>query len=39
VFVIDRQGVVAYKDVAPNVNDLNQIPSNERILAALERLK
>jgi peroxiredoxin (alkyl hydroperoxide reductase subunit C) len=39
VFVVDRQGLIAHKDISANMSDLNQIPSNERILAALERLK
>jgi peroxiredoxin len=35
LFVVDKQGRVAYKDVSPTPADL---PSNESLLAALERL-
>ena len=35
LFVIDRDGKVAYRDVAP---DPNEVPSNETLIAALERL-
>jgi peroxiredoxin len=36
LFVIDKQGRIAYKDVSP---DNRQIPSNERALTALEAMK
>jgi peroxiredoxin len=36
LFVIDKQGKVAYKDVAPTTRE---IPSNERLLEALEPLR
>lgn len=36
VFVVDRQGRLAHGEVAPTPAE---IPSNERVLAALERLK
>ena len=35
LFVIDRDGKVAYRDVAP---DPNEVPNNETLIAALERL-
>jgi peroxiredoxin len=35
LFVIDRDGRVAYRDVAPDPGD---VPSNETLIAALERL-
>jgi|SRR5262245_6627463 len=35
LFLIDRQGKIAYRDIAPTVGE---IPSNERVLEALERL-
>ena len=37
-FVIDKHGRVAYKDVADDLGDMAQVPSNDRVLAALERL-
>jgi peroxiredoxin len=39
VFVVDKQGRLAYKDVSPAPGDMNQIPSNERVLEALRALK
>ena len=36
VFVIDKQGRIAYKDVSPA---LAEIPSNENLVAALEGLR
>ena len=36
LFVVDQQGKVAYKDVAPNPGE---IPSNERLRQALEALR
>ena len=35
IFVVDRRGQVAYKDVSP---DLGQVPSNDRVLAHLASL-
>ena len=35
LFVIDRDGKVAYRDVAPHPGE---VPSNETLIAALERL-
>jgi peroxiredoxin (alkyl hydroperoxide reductase subunit C) len=35
LFVIDRDGRLAYRDVSPNPDD---IPSNETLIVALERL-
>ena len=39
VFVVDKQGKLAYKDVSPAPGDINQIPSNQRALEALRALK
>jgi peroxiredoxin (alkyl hydroperoxide reductase subunit C) len=36
VFVVDRDGRIAYRDVAP---DPGQVPSNDRLIAALEALR
>jgi peroxiredoxin len=38
VFLIDKRGNLAYKDVSPAVGDMAQIPSNEGVLAALAAL-
>ena len=38
IFVVDRQGRLAYKDESPAVMDPNHVPSNERVLAALADL-
>ena len=35
LFLIDRQGRIAYRDISPT---LGEIPSNERVIEALERL-
>ncbi len=37
VFLIDRQGAIVYKEVSAAPGDPSQIPSVERILAALEQ--
>ena len=37
-FLVDRQGRVAHREVSPNPGDPDQVPSDERVLAALERL-
>ena len=39
VFLIDRQGAIVSKDVSAAPGDPSQIPSLERVLAALEQLK
>ena len=39
LFVIDKQGRLAYKDIAANIGDLDQVPSNAEALAALEGLR
>jgi peroxiredoxin len=36
VFVVDKQGLIAYKDISP---DVRQVPSNAGILEALARLQ
>jgi peroxiredoxin len=38
IFVVDRQGKIAYKDVSPAIGDPAQIPNNDRVLAALAGL-
>lgn len=38
VFVVDRLGVIAYKDLSPAPGDPSKIPDPERVLSALERL-
>jgi peroxiredoxin (alkyl hydroperoxide reductase subunit C) len=38
VFAIDKQGKLAYKDVSAAPGDVNQIPSNDRVLSALKAL-
>jgi peroxiredoxin len=36
VFVVDKQGRIAYRDVSPDHADPAQVPSNERALEALK---
>lgn len=36
LFLIDREGQIAYRDVSPN---LDEIPSNDRVFETLERLR
>lgn len=38
-FVVDKQGRIAWREVSPNLGDLEQAPSNERALQALEALR
>jgi peroxiredoxin len=38
-FVVDKQGRIAHRDAAESPGDLAEIPSNERALAALQRLQ
>jgi len=38
VFVIDREGRVAYRELSANPGDMSQIPDNERVLEALRAL-
>ncbi len=38
-FVVDKQGRIAWKDVAASTGDIEQIPSNERVLQVLEQLR
>ena len=38
IFLIDRQGRLAYRDVSPNHGDPGQVPSNARVLEALKAL-
>ena len=38
VFVIDKQGTLAYKDISPAPGDMNQIPSVDGVLDALRSL-
>jgi peroxiredoxin len=39
VFVVDTRGMVAYRDVNPNLSDLDTVPSNQKILDALKALQ
>ena len=39
VFVVDRQGRIAYQEVASSAGDLNQIPKTEKLLQVLEGLR
>ena len=39
LFVIDKQGRIAYRDIAAVIGDMDQIPSNAEALAALEGLR
>jgi DNA polymerase III epsilon subunit-like protein/peroxiredoxin len=39
VFVVDRQGRVAHKEISPAPGDVHKIPSNEKVLQVLEGLK
>jgi peroxiredoxin len=39
VFVIDRDGRVAYRDISPNPGDMAQIPSVDRLIERLESLR
>jgi peroxiredoxin len=38
VFLIDKQGTIAYRDVSPAPGDVAQIPSNQALLAAIASL-
>lgn len=38
IFVVDKQGRIAYRDVSPAPGDMNQIPSNDRVIEVLKRL-
>jgi peroxiredoxin (alkyl hydroperoxide reductase subunit C) len=38
VFVVDKQGIVRFKQVSPNPGDLAQVPQNEAILRVLSAL-
>ena len=38
IFMIDKQGKLAYKDVAPDTS-LEKVPSNARVLEALRALR
>ena len=38
VFVIDKRGTIAYREVSPKPGDLDQVPSNDRMLEALKAL-
>jgi len=38
IFIVDKQGRIAYRDVSPDTNDPHQVPSNERMLEALKDL-
>ena len=38
VFVVDKLGTLAYKDVSPARGDINQIPRNDTVLDAIRAL-
>ena len=38
IFVIDKQGRIAHKEVSASTNDLDQVPSNQAVLEVLRRL-
>ena len=38
IFVVDRQGRLAYQDVSPDPGDREKVPSNARVLDALKAL-
>ena len=38
VFAIGKDGRIVYKEVSANPSDMDQVPSNERVLEALRRL-
>ncbi len=39
LFVVDKQGRLAYRDVTENPGDLAMVPSNDKLIAALEALQ
>lgn len=39
LFVVDKAGKIAYCDVSPDPGDQAQIPSNQRLIEALKKLK
>lgn len=39
VFIVDRDGRIAYRDVAADPDAMAEVPSTERLLAALEALR
>jgi peroxiredoxin len=39
IFVVDKQGKIAYRDVSPAIGDIPHIPSNDHVLTALAGLK
>ena len=38
IFLVDRKGRLAYRDVSADPGDLDQVPSNARVLEALKAL-
>ena len=38
VYLVDRQGQIAYKDVSPDPGDPRQIPNLEKVVRAIEQL-
>ena len=38
IFIVDKQGRVAYRDISPDTGDPAKVPSNERVLDALKGL-
>jgi len=39
IFVVDKHGTLVYKDVSPARGDVDQIPSNDKVLEAIRELK
>jgi peroxiredoxin len=39
IFLVDREGRLAYKEISPDVGDRERVPSNERVLDALKALR
>jgi mycoredoxin-dependent peroxiredoxin len=39
LFVVDKQGRIAYRDISANPGDIEQVPSNERLITALEAMQ
>ena len=39
IFLVDRDGRLAYKDLSPNPGDITLVPSNAKVLDALKALR
>jgi peroxiredoxin len=38
IFIVDKSGRIAYRDISPDTGDPKQVPSNEKVLDALKGL-